>query len=256
VFENSAAVDLAVGRSAIRRRILALLLAEPDRRLHLRDIQRRASTSPGTASRELGRLVGAGLIEREAEGHQVYFRATTSPFTNVVRALLAGGNMPESDTEAQPPDSPTPSLQGLDPKTTLRLVRADDAGQGIARQPRTIQAGRSAVRAPRRPDPLGMRVAGRLAEVLRPLYAGRIAGTYLYGARARGEPRPDADVEVLVVLDSIERYGDELERTSATCASLSLEFDLVVSRVFISENTWKSRTDGQLIAARTEAVPV
>lgn len=257
--ENSAAVDLAVGRSAIRRRILSLLLAEPDRRLHLRDIQRRALTSPGTASRELGRLVGAGLVEREAEGHQVYFRASSSPFATVVRDLLAAPGEPEAPAPGRPgvltPASPAPQPSKLEPKGGLRLVRPDEVEEP-ARPPRTIQATRSLQKAPPRPDPLGLRVAGRLAEVLRPLYAGRLIGTFLYGARARGESKPDGDVEVLVVLDSIERYGHELERTSTTCAALSLEFDIVVSRVFISENTWKSRTDGQMIAVRAEVVPV
>ena len=76
MFENSALVDLAVGRSSVRQRLLALLMDESCGRLHLRELQRRAATSPGTASRELAKLVAAGLIEREAEGSQVYFRAS------------------------------------------------------------------------------------------------------------------------------------------------------------------------------------
>jgi hypothetical protein len=36
-------------------------------------------------------------------------------------------------------------------------------------------------------------------------------------------------VEIIVVLEDIERHGDELERTSAIYAGLSLEFELVVS---------------------------
>jgi predicted nucleotidyltransferase len=92
--------------------------------------------------------------------------------------------------------------------------------------------------------------------VLRPLYSDRLVGVFLYGARARGEPQPDADVEVIVVLEALDRYGDELERTSATCAGLSLEFGLIVSRVFVVESTWKSRTDGYLLAIRSEAVAV
>jgi len=79
MFENRPATDLLIGRSTIRQRILALLVSDPATRLHLREIQRRAGTSPGTASRELAKLVGAGLIEREAEGAQVYFQASATP---------------------------------------------------------------------------------------------------------------------------------------------------------------------------------
>jgi predicted nucleotidyltransferase len=243
VSENSAAAELIVGRSAVRRRILALLMAEPDRRLHLREIQRRVQTSPGTASRELARLVAGGLLERQAEGLQVYFKPTSSPFATMVRTLLLSAT-PEPDPAA----APLPPLETA-PEVIQTALEA-------SRPPRTIFAAVSAPKSPPPPDSLGLEVARRLAEVLRPLYADRLAGMFLYGARARGEPRPDAEVEVAVVLDAIVRYGDELERTSATCAGLSLEFGLVVSRVFVAEGTWLRRTDGHLLAIRSEAVAV
>lgn len=212
-------------------------MAEPEQRLHLREVQRRARTSPGTASRELARLVAAGLVERQAEGHQVYFRATASPFATMVRTMLI-----------------VPVVGEPDP-VSIASTSASSAPEPT-RLPRTIHAAGPAQKRPHRPDALGLRVAGRLAEVLRPLYAARLVGVFLYGERARGEPKPDADVEVVVVLDTIDRYGDELERTSATCAGLSLEFGLIVSRVFVSENTWRSRTDDHLLALRSEVVAV
>ncbi len=63
------------GRSAVRLRILAMLVDTPGERLHLREIARRASTSAGTTARELRRLEEAGLVVREPEGRQVYFMA-------------------------------------------------------------------------------------------------------------------------------------------------------------------------------------
>ena len=109
---------------------------------------------------------------------------------------------------------------------------------------------------PKRPDALGLKVAESLARILRPIYGERLVGLYLYGSRAHGESKADADVEVLIVLDAIERYGDELERSSAACASLSLEFGLIVSRVFVSGQTWSNRTDGHLMAIRSDVVSV
>ncbi len=245
------AVDLAVGRSTVRRRILALLMAEPERRLHLREIQRRAVTSPGTASRELGRLVAAGLVEREAEGHQVYFRTTSSPFATMIRTLLV---VPAAPAPAAAPVALPPAEPGTEGE--FRHLTQPITAPIPTRPPQTTRAASPVRRGPKRPDGLSLRVARRLAEVLRPLYADRLVGIFLYGSRARGESRSDSDVEVLVILQSIERYGDELERTSATCASLSLEFGLVVSRAFVSEKTWRTRADGQLLAVCSEAVPV
>jgi predicted transcriptional regulator with HTH domain len=237
VLENTVATDLTVGRSAVRRRILALLMAEPDQRLHLREIQRRVRTSPGTASRELARLVAAGLAERQAEGHQVYFRATSSPFATMVRSLL----IVPSAAETEPAPTP-PGPVGTAPESI--------------RPPRTIRPAGPAQKGPPRPDALGLEVAGRLAGVLRPLYGDRLAGLYLHGARARGEAGPDAEVEVVVVLNTIARYGDELERTSSACAGLSLEFGLIVSRLFVAGSSWESRTDGHFLAIRSEAGPL
>jgi predicted nucleotidyltransferase len=99
-------------------------------------------------------------------------------------------------------------------------------------------------------------VASRLADRIRPAYGDRLVGTYLYGARARGEAKPDSNVDVLLVLDQVDRYGDELELTSAACADLSQEERLVVSRVFVSEAAWRTRSDGQMPAIRKEAVAV
>jgi predicted nucleotidyltransferase/DNA-binding transcriptional ArsR family regulator len=290
VLENSAAADLAVGKSAVRRRILALLMAEPDRRLHLREIQRQALTSPGTASRELGRLVAAGLVAREAEGNQVYFRSTSSPFATMLRTMLVlppAAQMelplePETATSALAPipdrvspaapaaDKPArgrleptslPVSVTLSPAPKPRLLRSVTATPKPTGLPRSGPAESSGASEPAgdaaaRPDPIGMETAGRMAELLGPIYERRLKGVYLYGSRARGQARPDSDVDVLIVLDRIDRYGDELELTSPTCASLSLELGLIVSRVLISENTWSSATSGQLATVRAEAVPV
>jgi predicted nucleotidyltransferase len=62
------------GRSEIRRRILGLIILEPEQRLHLREIARRVGTSAGTARRELQKLEAAGIVESVREGRQVYFQ--------------------------------------------------------------------------------------------------------------------------------------------------------------------------------------
>jgi predicted nucleotidyltransferase len=106
------------------------------------------------------------------------------------------------------------------------------------------------------PDPLGLLVAARLAESIRPLYGAALRGVYLYGARASGPTAADTDVETIIVLDRIERYGEELDRTSHACASLSHELKLVVSRVFVSEAIWNGDPDGVPPRVRRKAVAV
>ena len=373
VFENNSLADLTVGRSSVRQRILALLMDPAGGRLHLREIQRRAGTSPGTASRELAKLVAAGLIEREAEGNQVYFRASTSPLATMLRSLLVV--MPEPEFKPRPqalsrprpkpfiatsaalpasaapaPSAPAPgptepeefqaaAAEEVPPTsgevavaTSPVATPAASEGATIGAPPRVIRPGSDIegwsapplASAPRQgpaiapataaadpgridvdarpdaeaslmaeaspaagtrppasrspspvatepeiapppsaadenttsPDPLGLLVAARLAGSIRSIYGAALRGVYLYGARASGPTAPDADVETIIVLDRIERYGEELERTSNACASLSHELKLVVSRVFVSEVTWNGDTDGVPPRVRGEAVAV
>ena len=42
-----------------------------------------------------------------------------------------------------------------------------------------------------------------LKDGLAALYSARLKGLYLFGSYARGEARPESDLDVLIVLDSI-----------------------------------------------------
>jgi predicted nucleotidyltransferase/DNA-binding transcriptional ArsR family regulator len=242
MFENRQLADLAVGRSTVRQRILALLMAEPGTRLHLRAIQRRAGTSPGTASRELAKLVSAGLVEREPEGSQVYFHASTSPLATTLRTLLMTAPAPPSDS------SPSP-VAG----TGAALAPGISRPEAAPPPGETVTIGGS-VRSGSEADPLGLEAGATAAAQMRSIYRERLRGIYLYGQRTSGVAPPDSEVDLLVVLDRIERYGEELDRTSTVCASLSLDLGVVVSRIFVSEADWRDRTDGQLPGVRAEAV--
>ena len=291
MFENIPIADLTIGRSTVRQRILALLMSESAGRLHLREIQRRAGTSPGTASRELGKLVAAGLIEREAEGAQVYFRASDSPFAAMMRSLLiitpvAADELPRPKRLPRPRSRAPKAAQLAEPVVDHLAAPvdpdvADENAPGIAET--SVQAASRRVFRPTDRDvvmpawsavpdlavdsPAGrplaanavsLQMARRLAESVESLYAesGRLRGVYLYGARAAGSDRADADVETVIVLDRVTHYGAELERTSHLCAALSHELKLIVSRVFVSESDWLHRTDGSLAALRAGALEI
>ena len=233
------AADLTVTRSAVRRRILSLLAADPPLRLHLREIQRRAGTSPGTASRELGRLEAAGLIQRTSEGHQVYFQGVDSPMAAMLRSVLLA--TADSTRMLEAPTAPK-RKQPANRKAAAVTETAEVPAQAAAE---------AAIEQTADPRESGLRIARQFASSLRGIYADRLRGAYLYGSRATGAARADSNVDVLVALDRIDRYGDELERTSATCAALSLETGLVVSRVFVSEKRWQ---EAALAPLREKAV--
>jgi DNA-binding transcriptional ArsR family regulator len=377
VFENKPLVNLALGRSSVRQRILALLLENGGARLHLREVQRRAATSPGTASRELARLVAAGLVEREPEGNQVYFRGSDSPAATLLLSLLTGTPLPTTPSPAErsgsrtdrravrteaaaispalpdllpvtpepvvaapvapppasqaptasgperpvsrprtrPPASPNRQLSmdslsiqpataqlptvarprpfaavlGITPDPPARPTASPEAGGRNALSPAppadsapavtptplpprimgpvtspigsppppaatSVQETRgrlaprpegldleiqiAAIRARGRVDDMAARAGATLAPNMRWLYGERLRAICLFGDRVNGRASPGSDVDLLIVLDRIERYGEELERTSLACASLSLELGVIVSRVFVAASEW------------------
>jgi len=89
---------------------------------------------------------------------------------------------------------------------------------------------------------------------LQSLYAGRLHGIYLYGSYARGEDSRESDVDVLIVLDAIVSYAAEVDRTSTLVASLSLNYSVSISRVFVSQADWQRGQSPFLLNAREEAI--
>jgi len=58
-----------------RRRVLGLLLLHPDQRYYLREIARLTGTAPGTLTRELSKLVKAGVLSVQKVGNQAHYSA-------------------------------------------------------------------------------------------------------------------------------------------------------------------------------------
>ena len=85
-------------------------------------------------------------------------------------------------------------------------------------------------------------------------YGSRLEGLYLYGSYARGDEQPGSDVDVLILLDRIDRYSLEIDRTGELISNLSLKFGVSISRLFVSESDWKFRDTPFLANAREEAI--
>lgn len=86
------------------------------------------------------------------------------------------------------------------------------------------------------------------------IYGPRLKGLYLFGSYARGDARDESDVDVLVVLDSVERFHEEVERTSLLTQEVSLAHVASVNRLFISEKKWREGQSMFLTNVREEAI--
>lgn len=102
--------------------------------------------------------------------------------------------------------------------------------------------------------PEGMPVA--LAEGLRRVYGDRLRGVVLFGSFARGEAQVDSDLDALVILDRIDHYAAEVDRTGCLCSDLSLRYGLTISRVFISEEEWRAGDGAFVSNVRAEALAI
>jgi predicted nucleotidyltransferase len=84
----------------------------------------------------------------------------------------------------------------------------------------------------------------------------RLRGVYLYGSYARGEQDDESDLDALIVLDRMDRYGAEIDRTGQLISSLSLRHGTSISRVFVSEEDWMCLDTAFLSNVRAEAIAV
>ena len=66
-------LDLLFGN--YRRRVLTQLLLQPEASFHVRELARQTGTSPGSLTRELGKLAEVGLVRRTEVGNQVRYQA-------------------------------------------------------------------------------------------------------------------------------------------------------------------------------------
>ena len=60
-------------------------------------------------------------------------------------------------------------------------------------------------------------------------YGDRLRGVVLYGSEARGDARPDSDIDVLVLLDGPVDYGRDLETNLDALYDLSVRLGRRIS---------------------------
>jgi len=95
-----------------------------------------------------------------------------------------------------------------------------------------------------------------LREEFARMFGERLAGVYLYGSQARGDATPTSDIDLLIVLDGDFSYPEMLDKTLDLVAALSLEYDVVISRAFVSRERFEYENSPFLMNVRREAIPL
>ena len=106
------------------------------------------------------------------------------------------------------------------------------------------------------PNPHLALVLGALRQGLDRALGPQLAQVVLYGSQARGEARPDSDVDVLVVVKGNVNYPELMERTSEIVAGVSLQYDVVVSRAFASQLQYEAAQNPFFVNVRREGIAI
>jgi predicted nucleotidyltransferase len=84
----------------------------------------------------------------------------------------------------------------------------------------------------------------------------RLDSVILYGSQARGDAADGSDIDVLCIMKKPFDYSELISKTSELTAAVSLEFDAVISRVFVTREDYRSRSTPFLMNVGREGVPV
>lgn len=85
-------------------------------------------------------------------------------------------------------------------------------------------------------------------------YRDNLESIILYGSQARDDAQEYSDIDILVVLKKTFNYREEIEKTSHFIADLSLEYDTVISRAFISAQRFHEENNPFLLNVRREGI--
>jgi len=97
-------------------------------------------------------------------------------------------------------------------------------------------------------------ILSQLKQDLRNLYGDRLCSLTLFGSQARGDSQPESDIDVMVVLKAPVNPGEEIKRTGKIVADLSLDYDVVISCLFMDEIYYQTRNSALLRNVRQEGV--
>lgn len=91
---------------------------------------------------------------------------------------------------------------------------------------------------------------------LKKLYGEQLDKIVLFGSQARGDARPDSDIDLLIVLKNSFNYSQESERISIFIADLCLEYNVLISCAFATDEQFSQHNNGFFRNIRLEGLAI
>lgn len=95
-----------------------------------------------------------------------------------------------------------------------------------------------------------------LRQHLAVLYGERLVDILLFGSQARGDATPESDIDVMIVLRGEVWPGEEIARSGGIVAQLSLEYNVLLSTIFESEEDFRLRRSPLLLNVQREGIRI
>lgn len=96
----------------------------------------------------------------------------------------------------------------------------------------------------------------RLRDDMSQVLGDQFVSVILYGSHARRQAHAGSDIDVVVVVRDDSDYRDLIRRTSEVISALSLQHDVVISRVFVSRDRFERERTPFLLNVRREGLAV
>ena len=96
----------------------------------------------------------------------------------------------------------------------------------------------------------------KVKQSLSKFYQDQLEKIILYGSQAREDATEYSDIDILVVLKSAINPYDEIDKTSEIIADLCLEYDVVISRHFISSEKFNNQNTPFIYNVKKEGIMI
>ncbi len=92
--------------------------------------------------------------------------------------------------------------------------------------------------------------------LLKSVHKDNLKEVILFGSMARGDFDDESDIDVLVVLNDISNYLNEIDKTFQIQYELGMKYDVIISCVLTKSRDYESNIDQFFLNIHKEGIPL